>query len=193
MFTNGNIIVQASRICSRFYSKFRNLIQDVCLNFKMTTPGGESNWINDADDGSVVYDRQVKENIDDVEPSFVEKIGSKGSIYNRTVQDPDDAEEMFSEQINSDGSAACRFVSGLHEINIDENKVEIKALSGEHTITLDVSGVHIVTSANFDVTAAKGTLEVNELGGNWSVIGDLVLASTGNMYLQPVGNLYLPG
>lgn len=191
MFTNGNVIIQASRICSRIYSKLRNMISDVCLNFRMMTPGGEHNWINDADDGSVAYDRQVKVNVADDEPSFVEEIGAKGGVVNRRVQ-TSSGSEVFSEQLNPDGSAELSFVAGAHEVNVDADKIEVKALSGTHTVTIDATGVHIVTAGGFDVTAANGTMAINELGGQWNVIGDLTLTATGNMYLQPVGALYLP-
>ncbi|MEN6549909.1 MAG: hypothetical protein ABFE07_28030 [Armatimonadia bacterium] len=192
MFTNGNVLVQASRLCTRIYSKLRNIITDICVNYILRTPGGEVNWINDADDGTVRYERTVKANIDDAEPSFVEEIGAESSVVNRRVQTEAGVETM-SEQLNADGSAAYKFVAGAHEVNVTPAKIEIKALSGVHTVTLDATGVHIVSGANFDVVTPTGTLAVNETGGQWSVVGDLVLASTGNMYLQPVGNLYLPG
>ena len=41
IFTNGNILVQASTLCMRIYSKLSSFITDYCVNYIMNTPGGQ--------------------------------------------------------------------------------------------------------------------------------------------------------
>lgn len=198
IFTNGNILVQASHLCTRIYSKLRNFIQDICVNYSLRTPGGEVNWINDADDGSVTYERTVKANIDDDEPSFIEEVGSNGDIVTRKVQ-TEAGVEQFSEQISAEGEAAYKFVAGAHEINVDAEKIEIKALSGAHTVTIDADGVHIVSTGAVEATAGTdvlltcptGVLGMAEGEASWAVNGNLTLTATGMITINPVGALIL--
>lgn len=199
MFTNGNVLVEASRLCARIYSKLRNYIQDICVNYSLRTPGGEINWINDADDGSVVYERLVKANIDDLEPSFTEEIGAGAAIATRKVQ-TEAGVEMMSEQLNADGSAAYKFVAGIHEVNVTPTQVEISVLGGAHTVVINAEGVTLVTSGKLEATATTeikltspgGVLDMKAAQTDWAILGNLNVTATGNIVLNPVGNLYLP-
>lgn len=86
LLTNGNVLIEASKVCMRVFSKLKNWITDYCINYTLNTPGGQINFKNDEDTGDTDLTREVRKNIDDEEFSFTEKIGKEGDIYNRTVK-----------------------------------------------------------------------------------------------------------
>jgi hypothetical protein len=140
IFTNGNVLVEASKLCMRIYSKLMNWITDYCVNYTMNTPGGIISFTNDTISGATNYKREISLNVADELPAFVEEIGTDGAVAKRTV-----SQGAFVEQINADGS------------------ITLTGLTGACTIKMESSGITIQTTADVNITAT-GNAKVNASG-----------------------------
>lgn len=155
MFTNGNILVEATKLCMRLYSKLRNWVTDLCVNYTMMTPGGKIEFTNDEETQATNYRREVKQKVDDDNPSFVETVGDGAGVYKRVIQTTAGTVK-YTEHIDEDGNVT---------------------LEAEGNMTIKVTG-------DVTIETAGGTLEMAAAGSSWAATGDLTITSTGTLKLD---------
>ena len=191
LFTNGNVLVEASKLCMRVYSKLKNWITDYCANYTLNTPGGRVDFTNDETTGNTNLTRKVRENIDNEEYAYAESIGDDADVSNRTVYDPE-GNPTFTEQINRDGSVRITSMSGGHQIDLNSYEIRIDTtLAGINSITITSQGIVVSTDTKIVLTGPGGTLTIAPALSTWEVLGDLEVTVTGDGTIDTVGTLNL--
>jgi len=176
IFTNGNILVSATYLCLRLYSKLENWIHDICVNYMMRTPGGEIQWKNQT--GQCEYSRKFKMATTDPMETVKEEIGPSIGVSRRTVQSTVGIVQ-YKEQINPDGSFTVESMTpmmGGHKITFDATQIKVETtLAGINSITMNASGISIDSSATINVNAFASA--------NVTALGSASITSTGPMSL----------
>lgn len=111
LFNNGNILMEASKLCFRIWTQLKNWMMDICVNYLLKTPGGEIRWTNNDVDNQSDLRKEVKRLVTDEFSSYIELIGWDSNTYRRMVTNRYQREivgevflpEHFFEQIREDG------------------------------------------------------------------------------------------
>ena len=218
LFTNGNILVSATYLCLRLYSKLENWIHDVCVNYLLRTPGGEVQWHNQTT--GCEYTRQFKMRISDVAETVREDIGPSIGVCKRTVQTVAKVPK-FTEHIDGNGNVTV-FIAGNNEVAITGN--DALAVTGNQEIAIQKDKNEVIVGAStlivngpsYTVTATAGGISISSTGPlalqsdteiqltspggimnmaagitSWAVTGDLGITATGSITINPVGPLNL--
>jgi len=85
-FTTGNILHESTKNCLRLYSANKNLIQDICNNYTMRTPGGFYRWTTDYITAQSDTRRDVKARTDDKYSVWIELTGHDASVFWRKAR-----------------------------------------------------------------------------------------------------------
>jgi hypothetical protein len=133
VFSNGNILAEATKLCTRIYSALKNWIFDICVNYLLRTPGGEIRWTNAVGSNQTDYRRLIKQKVTDKKHSFTELIGHDAKVYERTIRDKDDSTERFREHIQDDGEWDQRVETDKYHRNIDPDGNVLETMDGDHT------------------------------------------------------------
>lgn len=88
-FTNGNILVEASKLCQRIWSRLQNQIIDIATRYSLLTPGVQKEITVDDRSQEVLETIKVRRKADDNIPQIVIKRGtvSGDDVYEFIVQD----------------------------------------------------------------------------------------------------------
>jgi hypothetical protein len=147
-----------------------------------------------------------------------EEIGPSIGVSRRTVQSTAGIMQ-YKEQINPDGSFTVESMTPLmggHKVTFDATQIKIDTtLAGINSITINATGITVQSSATINLLANAAinlqavepiTLQsdtavtlispggiMNMAAGitSWNVTGDLLITSTGNTTINPVGALIL--
>jgi hypothetical protein len=95
-FTNGNILVEASKLCQRIWSRLQNRIIDVATRYDLLTPGVQKTITLDEESGDVLEVIAVRVNATDELPTLQIKRGkvSDDENFEFLVQDQSGNEKM---------------------------------------------------------------------------------------------------
>lgn len=183
IFSNGNILLEATKLCTRIYSKLRNWIFDICVNWLFRTPGGEISWTNDDDTGDSNYKRQFKNRVDEDDPIYIEDIGKDAAHYKRTVQDG--GSEVYSEHIAPDGTQTESMEGDLNQ-SVQGDMTETiqgdahRSVGGTYTaesvgiLKLESTTANVQLSTpvgNIFVSCVNGGLIIATAEGTWEMSG----------------------
>ena len=88
-FTNGNILLEASKICQRIYSRLQNRIVDIAARYSLLTPGVQKEIAVDEENQQVLETIQVRKTTSDEKPSLQIRRGfvSSDEVYEFIVQE----------------------------------------------------------------------------------------------------------
>lgn len=196
IFNNGNILVEASKICFRIYTQLKNWMMDICVNYVMTTPGGEIRWTNEVATKESDYKREMKQYVDDKFASYIETIGADSNMYRRMVISRETRikvgetfqPEMFYEHIREDGE----WVRRVNHVQPDASSIgddryrEHVAVDGEWTKTIE--GAPDASAAYHKNITSGGTV-VEDAAGNKTVTIDgstyIMKTPNGIIHLNP--------
>jgi hypothetical protein len=188
VFTDGNILHEATKLCFRILSKLKNWILDICVNYLLKTPGGETRWTNDDITNESDLRREVKRLVTDEFTSFIELIGYDANTYRRMVVNRHQRElfgdilkpEHFFEQIREDGDWVRRV---NHDEETDDDRYrEHVAPDGEWTKTIE--GPPSSSATYFKNVEADGDMD-EQTDGNKDVYVDK------DYHINTGGKLYL--
>jgi len=119
VYASGDILHYANAVCQRVFSVLKNTIADICINYKLITPGMTDMVTNDAD--HVDHESTYRNLVTDKRPTFIRQIGTKVNFYAERMQDPSQAESAadpvhgkrtYERQIAKDGHFKERVESG---------------------------------------------------------------------------------
>ena len=187
LFTNGNILMEATKLCFTVWSHLKDWIMTVCVNSLLKTPGGEIRWTNDDATRESDYKREIKRLVDDKFTSFIELIGHDSETYIRMVTDRNTREnisqtefypEHFREHIRETGDWDRRVSHDgkndtdayIEHVNPDGNwdkKITRSGTSSMYHKNIDAAGNVVEDAAGSETIDVHGNKTESVHGGSY--------------------------
>jgi hypothetical protein len=133
LFTDGNILCEASKLCFRIYSYLKNWIMDTCVNYLLKTPGGEHRWSNDDETDQSDFKREYKQKVTDNFASVTERIGNDAAPYQFIVSNKD-SRKVVDEDFE-DITSKQAFVPEVYRIAVDNNGSVMWSIDHNHEVS----------------------------------------------------------
>lgn len=118
--TNGTLLAESSKLCLRIWSRLRNTIIDIFVNYQQIGPGFQHEVNVDEDDPKkpVNVRTQVAKATGDKEPSIIIEKGATPNVYRLTVQ-TEDGDKRHEFRIADDGAITLKIGNDLANPDIE--------------------------------------------------------------------------
>ena len=136
--TNGTLLAEASKLCLRIWSRLRNTIIDIFVNYQQIGPGFQHEISVDEDDPTkpVNVRTQVAKATDDKEPVIIIEKGATPNVYRLTVQTSTGA-KRHEYRIADDGAVTLKIGNDLTNPDVEISYANNGTMSRKSTAGIE--------------------------------------------------------
>lgn len=112
--TDGTLLAEAGKLCSTTWSRLKNTIINVCINFRLISPGVFVDIATDdvTEDKKINFTIQVAKSSKDAAPSVLLESGFDADVFKLTIQTPS-KEKRHEFRIAADGTVTQKIGNNL--------------------------------------------------------------------------------
>jgi len=112
--TDGTLLAEASKLCSTTWSRLKNTIVNVCINFRLVSPGVFVDIATDdvTENKKINFKIQVAKSSKDAAPSVLLETGFDADVFKLTIQTPS-KEKRHEFRIAADGTVTQKIGNNL--------------------------------------------------------------------------------